>query len=216
MSVRKKASASPEHKGRRRLPSRKRGQMTVDCILEAAEQIICEQGNADTTTNKIADRAGVSISSLYQYFANKEAIFLALYYRATSEVAAILREATVQLVDRDTEEAIPLLVKTALKAIEAHQYPLFHLAESVPELRQGGGGLSMARLIYEGSRVYMERHFNSRDFKDAELIYYFIESTVFSSIRNYLLSRPEHISRARFIRELSRMLVNYLKDFERR
>lgn len=210
------AAAGPNLKGRRRMPSRNRGQMTVDCILQATEQIIREQGNTDTTTNKIADRAGVSISSLYQYFSNKDAIFLALYFRASGEVSKVLRRKTIEFVDKPIDEALSLLVDIALDVFEEHQYSLIHLSEQVPNLRAEIGHNALGKLIYEGSRMYMERHFSDADFEDAEVIYYFLQSTVFSAIRNYLLAQPENISRERFKKELSRMLVNYFRDFEPR
>src|SRR5690606_37474069 len=57
-------------------------------ILEAAAQLFQRHGYAATTTDKIAERAGVSIGSLYQYFPNKDAILVALadhHLRDTAE-----------------------------------------------------------------------------------------------------------------------------------
>ena len=48
------------------------------CRLDAATQVLVDIGYSDTTTNKIADCAGVSIGSLYEYFPGKEAIFAEL------------------------------------------------------------------------------------------------------------------------------------------
>jgi AcrR family transcriptional regulator len=64
--------------GVRRLPRQERSVATVDAILEAAAELFCGVGYDRASTNKIAVRAGVSIGSLYQYFANKEAILAAL------------------------------------------------------------------------------------------------------------------------------------------
>lgn len=47
-------------------------------LLAAAAQVFEQEGYFETTTNKIAERAGVSIGSLYQYFPNKEALVVAL------------------------------------------------------------------------------------------------------------------------------------------
>ena len=62
----------------RKLPSQERAKKTVDTILEAAAQVFTELGYAACTTNKIAERAGISIGSLYQYFPNKDAIIVSL------------------------------------------------------------------------------------------------------------------------------------------
>jgi AcrR family transcriptional regulator len=52
----------------------KRAQVTKESIIEAALLILNEDGDKNFTTNKIAERAGVSIGSLYQYFSNKESM----------------------------------------------------------------------------------------------------------------------------------------------
>jgi AcrR family transcriptional regulator len=65
----------------RKKPLQRRSQETVEVILEAAAQIFGEAGYDEGTTNRIAERAGVSIGSLYQYFPNKNALLVALVER---------------------------------------------------------------------------------------------------------------------------------------
>ncbi len=62
----------------RRRPRQRRSKDTVAFVLEAAAQVFGERGYARTTTNHVAERAGVSIGTLYQYFPNKDALLLAL------------------------------------------------------------------------------------------------------------------------------------------
>ena len=63
---------------KRRIPRQARAGETVALILEAAAQILEAGGLPAFTTNAVAERAGVSIGTLYQYFADKNAILLAL------------------------------------------------------------------------------------------------------------------------------------------
>lgn len=65
----------------RRQPLQRRSRETVDVILEAAARVFAERGYASGTTNRIAQRAGVSIGSLYEYFPNKDAILVSLAER---------------------------------------------------------------------------------------------------------------------------------------
>ncbi len=74
----------------RKLPKQARSGATVEAILEAAAQIFERNGYAAGTTNRIAERAGVSIGSLYQYFPNKDALLVALVYRHLAESTAAL------------------------------------------------------------------------------------------------------------------------------
>src|ERR1700757_713670 len=63
---------------KRRIRRQPRAEETVAAILEGAAQILEAGGLAAFTTNAVAERAGVSIGTLYQYFADKNAILLAL------------------------------------------------------------------------------------------------------------------------------------------
>jgi AcrR family transcriptional regulator len=80
---------------KRRIPRQSRAGETVAAILEAAAQVLEAGGLAAFTTNAVAERAGVSIGTLYQYFADKQALLRALaereLKRTLAAVAAALR-----------------------------------------------------------------------------------------------------------------------------
>jgi AcrR family transcriptional regulator len=83
----------------------------VDAIVEAAAQVFEREGLA-ATTNRIAERAGVSIGTLYQYFPNKQAL---LYELAERHLDAAGRRfdaefARLRARPRSWEEALPALV----------------------------------------------------------------------------------------------------------
>jgi AcrR family transcriptional regulator len=75
---------------RRRSPKQARARETVEVIFDATARILLREGRAALNTNHIAERAGISIGSLYEYFPNKVAILLAMarreIVRATSAV----------------------------------------------------------------------------------------------------------------------------------
>ena len=75
----------------RKTPVQDRSRFMVDVILEAATRVFDSEG-AGGTTNRIADVAGVSIGSLYQFFPNKHAIMAALAWRHLDESRAALTE----------------------------------------------------------------------------------------------------------------------------
>jgi len=76
----------------RKQPVQHRSKATVDMVLVAAAQVFEAHGYAAGTTNRIAERAGVSIGTLYQYFPSKEAIAVALLERHIADTDHRLHE----------------------------------------------------------------------------------------------------------------------------
>jgi AcrR family transcriptional regulator len=95
----------------RKAPRQQRSQETYDAILDAAAQLFERLGYAAATTNKIAERAGVSIGSLYQYFPNKDALLYALGERHVRVLMERLEElfGTLRENPPELEDGIRLL-----------------------------------------------------------------------------------------------------------
>ena len=72
----------------RRPPKQARAHATREAIFGATAQILEAEGEARLTTNRIAEVAGVSVGSLYQYFPNKQAILIAMALRENEAVRA--------------------------------------------------------------------------------------------------------------------------------
>ncbi len=111
---------------RRRSPTQQRSQTTVEAIVTAAAQILERDGTAAMTTNAIAVRAGVSIGTLYQYFANRDALLAALVVRHTAAMRSVIAEPLATLADLP----LPTIVERLVAAIiAAHQVaPRLHHA----------------------------------------------------------------------------------------
>jgi AcrR family transcriptional regulator len=97
----------------RKAPRQARAQVTRDAILEAATHIIAAGGLAAFNTNAVAERAGVSIGSLYQYFPNKDALMVALIERAQGEQLARVQAAAAAMADVDLVTTVRMLVRAA-------------------------------------------------------------------------------------------------------
>jgi AcrR family transcriptional regulator len=84
----------------RKIPQQSRAEQTVATILEAAARVLETKGMEGMNTNLVAQRAGVGVGSLYQYFPNKDALIVALSKREGTvffaEAAAALSEPTGQ------------------------------------------------------------------------------------------------------------------------
>jgi len=77
----------------RKVPRQARGKVTTDAIVEASTQLLLERGYDRFTTARAAERAGVSVGSLYQYFPNKAALAAAVIDRACEDFILALDQA---------------------------------------------------------------------------------------------------------------------------
>lgn len=80
----------------RKAPRQARSRATVDAVVEAGARILSDQGWAGFTTNKVADAAGVSIGSLYQYFPDKISLVDAIRRRHLDDSLAAVRDARLE------------------------------------------------------------------------------------------------------------------------
>ncbi|XAP79738.1 TetR/AcrR family transcriptional regulator [Citromicrobium bathyomarinum] len=90
----------------RKQPSQARARHTVDAIVEAAARILEEHGHGGFNTNAVAERAGVSIGTLYQYFPDKDALLGALIGRETARLLAEVESAARALSGREALDAV--------------------------------------------------------------------------------------------------------------
>jgi AcrR family transcriptional regulator len=105
-----KAKAKAKKTSFRREPAQQRAQVTVEAILDAAVKLLKHGGASSITTNRIAETAGVSIGSVYQYFPNKRAIFIALHERHIGQVDRVIQRKIVESAEASFEILIASLV----------------------------------------------------------------------------------------------------------
>ncbi len=118
----------------RKRPFQGRAHATVEAILEASAQVIGSHGLAGFTTNAVAERAGVSIGSLYQYFASKDGLMAALIERQQArQVASVAMAISALASDASLESAVRALVRAAMQ--HHHDDPLLASAIDHEELR---------------------------------------------------------------------------------
>lgn len=87
------ASASRIHLTARKTPRQARATVTLEAILEATIQVLVATGPTRLTTTRVAERAGVSVGTMYQYFPNKQALLYAVTGRYLDIVADSVEQA---------------------------------------------------------------------------------------------------------------------------
>lgn len=191
----------------RKTPRQARSRETVEAILGAATDILTRYGYAKLTTNRIAERAGVNIGSLYQYFPSKEAIVAELRKRHVAEQQAAAEQTLAAHRNVGLEGTIRALVSLGLtmhaRAPAVHQA----FTEQLPE-RERRSTSAKNPLVLE-----MQRRLEHAavGVPDRELALWIIDTVAHAVIHRAVVERPTDLSSELMASELTTLLVRYLR-----
>jgi AcrR family transcriptional regulator len=193
----------------RKMPKQERSRVTVEAILQATTHILTEKGYDQTNTNLIAELAGVSIGSLYQYFPNKESLMVAIMEQHSQEIAALVQSKLNHLFDDPPEIAIPELVK-AVVAVHGIN-PRLHqvLSEEIPRserLKMHQTDDRIAKLLQE----YLKRWRDRLQPQNIEMTVFILSRTVESLCHSAVIEHPQFMRDGKFEQEVSDLMLSYL------
>ncbi|HEY5147514.1 MAG TPA: TetR/AcrR family transcriptional regulator [Polyangiaceae bacterium] len=195
----------------RKQPRQARAQATVNAVLEATVQVLERDGVDAATTTRIAEVAGVSIGTLYQYFSHRDAIFNALqdreFERALALVEGILSSGNLERSPRETVTAVVRGLAATYAAC-----PGLHRMLAIEGLR-----VAKAERVYAFDLrvIGIIRHFLSatrapvrRKNLDAAafVAYQSVRATMLAS----LLERPPGLGHEELIAEVADLVMRYL------
>jgi AcrR family transcriptional regulator len=141
------------HADQRRSPKQLRARESQERILSAAAQLFAEHGIADTSTNRIAAHAGMSIGSLYRYFADKDEIVGVLRNRLLTELEERFAATVLSGLTRTPREAVIASLSAIVDAVTAHGGLVRALAAEATV--QGFGLPELERRLLVLTRAYL-------------------------------------------------------------
>lgn len=197
----------------RKNASQARSRATVDALVEATARILVREGFEKASTNRIAEVAGVSVGSLYQYFPSKEALVAAVIDRHNDEIMKIVRAAFVEVADMPIEAAVHRLVTVAIES--HHINPKLHrvLDEQIP--RAGKLDVEASnREVHALVRALLERRRSELRRIDLDLAAFVCVSTIEAIAHNTVLNPAGVLSEKMMktlVDETTRMVVGFLK-----
>jgi AcrR family transcriptional regulator len=197
----------------RKQATQSRSRVTVDTLIEATARILVREGFDRASTNRIAEIAGVSVGSLYQYFPSKEALVAAVMQRHNEEIMHIVRSALSEAAALPLEQGVRTLVATAIKAHRVD--PKLHrvLAEQIPRV----GPLESIEVFnsqnYVLFRSYLEAHRAECRALDLQLAAFVCVTAIEAITHTAVLHHPDSFSDDAFaalVAEGTRLIVRYL------
>lgn len=196
----------------RKLASQERSRQTVNALLQATARILVKEGFDKASTNHIAEVAGVSVGSLYQYFPSKEALVAALIDRHNREIMHVVRG---ELAAAEKEPLGPAVRRLVAMAVKAHRIdPKLHrvLAEQIPRVGRLENVETFNRENYALFRGYLERHRDEIHAVDLELTAFVCVTSIEALTHTAVLHRKIVSDQAmeELIDEVTRLVVGYL------
>ncbi len=196
----------------RKDPKQERSKTTVDAIFGAVTHILNRDGADHLTTNKIADVAGVSVGSLYQYFKNKESIYEGILIRLLdsnlSRMENILTETkTDQLKIRDI---IELVIRAQFESFQKMDKVATVLLEYAPKVLSVSHFKKIDERIISFLIKQVEVHNVPIRPENKEAAFFVCAQAVRSVMLMTFLSRKTE-EREVVINELIEMLTSYLE-----
>ncbi|MBL9099851.1 MAG: TetR family transcriptional regulator [Myxococcales bacterium] len=195
----------------RKSAKQQRSRFTIDAILEATARIVDQVGLDRATTNRIAELAGVSVGSLYQYFPGKEALLAALIEREARRDLEAVRVALADSRPLPLGEAIDHAVAVLVARHARHPALYRWMLTYTPGLGQhpkvraiAGEGRALLR------DLLAERRGELPPGREPALAALILGSALEAAVHAAIFERPEILADGALVRELSRLCRRYL------
>ena len=194
----------------RKKPQQQRAKLIVDHILQAAQICIVEQGLMQITTPKIAEKAGVSVGSLYQYFENKEEIIQELLHRKSENLGLALKQMVVTQEQLSIQEIIPLSIQFGFDVMRAESGFFIEVLKHWHGYNHSEAAQILEKHFFELGMYLFNRFYRHWDFETLKnKSFVIINSTLFTMIR-YVSNNSFLISEQQLRDELSNRILAYL------
>jgi len=197
-------------KSPRNQPRQPRSRATVAVILDAAIRVLDREGWDALTTSRVAEVAGVSVGTLYQYFADRDDIVAALQDRELERAGAML--------ERVLKDATPLSDSELARSVVDELLRLYRAAPALHRVL-AARGLSFAppeRVVaFDARSVALVKAFlqlagpriRAANLEAAAFVIY---QSVRATMLSYLLESPAGVDDAVLVGELTQLIVRYL------
>ena len=194
----------------RKLPKQERSQATVSAILIATTRILTEEGYDKFNTNRVAELAGVSVGSLYQYFPNKAALLYALGEHHANEMAQLAQQHLEGLGDRSILEVLQQIIKAVLAAyaVNPKLYRILHQQVPRSEEMQKLDDARIEQMLH----AFLALHRDQLRPQNLDITVFIVSRTIKALLYDAIADRPNLLKNGELEQELMRMLSSYLMN----
>ena len=195
---------------KRKNPTQARAQQTVGTILDAAAQILQTEGEAHFNTNRVAEKAGFSIGTLYQYFPNKNSIIEAIAERERIAIETSIQKALLDCWPHTIEEFLRIIIRQMINAFGRRQKLRRFIIIQMIRLDLFMPVLKEVNRIGETVSVLLGKN-RDGDYQPLSKIQLFVLTrSIMGVIRAAVIENNSMLGTEEFEDELVRLALNYL------
>lgn len=194
----------------RKRPRQTRSKATVDSILEATARVLIAEGFDGLTTNAVADAAGVSIGSLYQYFPNKEALVAAMIEHHLDTKNAVTMSELQRVATLPFAQAVRVMIELTIENYRKQPELKRVLIEQVPRV----GRMAKAAALHAGTQQIIAALFKARQseitVRDPDTAAFIVMSSIEAICQKAALFQPARLRDPALVDEATMMVTRYL------
>lgn len=194
----------------RKRPRQARSRATVDSVLQATARVLVKHGFDGLTTNLVAQTAGVSIGSLYQYFPNKAALVGALIEKHVDDMTSLCLAELTRVAQLPIAEAVRSVIEVMVRAHAVQ--PELHrvLTEQVPRVGRMAKIREIEELVHRMVTALLTARRAELAIEDPEMAAYVLVSAIEAITHRSTLFAPERLRDPRLIEETCTLVRRYL------
>lgn len=195
----------------RKSPKQSRSKAIVEAIFEATIRILPKIGSHGLTTQKIADLAGISVGSLYQYFPNKESVLASIMDIVMNAEMKMFEEKVAEIDGRSMEDSTSAMVDFALELFLKEKTKVREIFMKAPELGRIPALLKLRQSVVERVAEEMKKHYPDQSNEDYLRVSFIAVNSIMGVIHTMLFDERQNYSIDELSSELKVMLNEYFK-----
>jgi len=196
----------------RKRPQQQRSRQMVDTLIEATARTIASKGLDGTTTPLIADTAGVSVGSLYQYFEDKEALIAALLEKLARDVTQLLNQRVVLSEQSSMEDMVRSAIRVTLALMHSNEGLFLELARNWHRLPVDRVADVLEQHVMEMGRLYFLKHLHDYPVADLQVRLFIAYNSVLFTLVRFISQERGLLDETDVVEGLTRMVTVYLQS----
>lgn len=196
----------------RKRPQQERSQQMVTALIEATALCISKYGLDAVTTPKIAELAGVSVGSLYQYFNDKQALIEALIEQGTHEVVKALQGLIAQIESDSLEEIVKQSIQYGFSLLGQSDGLYLEIVKNWHRLPMQKMVDVMQSFSLDFGRLFFTKHYQTHSIQNLHVKFFIIVNSTLFTMMQSMSGQNTMINQEDITNELTDMIVGYLQQ----